>query len=623
MATELPSALMRRNGYANRMASGMTEGSDQVNRTIHHHQVTTSTTTVTAYQSDGAITIKRMKEMAEEQHHRNVELQAANCHLTSQLKQAKHQISELKKAFKAERLAYSDMKSKQNRLDKHLEDFNGILEGIDVAHLKLSTNVNKCQSQQEDFNSKLSKSLEENARIKGLQEENLDRYLKLETRVGGMSDLIAAAKTVNKETWSELVKCRALISEKTEQQEICQAKLEEDRAVQAKLEAELAEVKGKYAADVKQKSIDHEVMKQELSRTVSSLNGYLELRQREHDQKVQAQNLFREERSRGSRVEAAMRKVLREAEGAAKRAAEAHLKEGELRVAKWETAVGSMQTKFAAITKALVSRSEEVRAQAAALAEKEAVIERVSGETERIASLVSGLDAASSKLVMKTSEAEMAEKESQEMRRQLKSLKEEQKQYFIALSNQNASELNKMKTKMKEEVEATKIKMRKDLEQKEGERGEWKEKHDALAAEAEDLRRNLEERIRTNQEDLKRALGSHREASAAKEQALEARLKEAEAKARQAEDKSRAAEEARASLAGALATAREEVEEGKRARLNAPARAPKQAKQPKVAAPAPKPRPKPKPARAKPKPKTKRSDFDDLFEDSLLDPYSF
>ena len=67
MATELPSALMRRNGYANRMASGMTEGSDQVNRTIHHHQVTTSTTTVTAYQSDGAITIKRMKEMAEEQ----------------------------------------------------------------------------------------------------------------------------------------------------------------------------------------------------------------------------------------------------------------------------------------------------------------------------------------------------------------------------------------------------------------------------------------------------------------------------------------------------------------------------------------------------------------------------
>ena len=43
--------------------------------------------------------------------------------------------------------------------------------------------------------------------------------------------------------------------------------------------------------------------------------------------------------------------------------------------------------------------------------------------------------------------------------------------------------------------------MRKDLEQKEGERGEWKEKHDALAAEAEDLRRNLEERIRTNQED--------------------------------------------------------------------------------------------------------------------------
>ena len=102
-------------------------------------------------------------------------------------------------------------------------------------------------------------------------------------------------------------------------------------------------------------------------------------------------------------MEAAMRKVLREAEGAAKRVAEAHLKEGELRVAKWETAVGSMQTKFAAITKALVSRSEEVRAQAAALAEKEAVIERVSGETERIASLVSGLDAASSKLVMKTS----------------------------------------------------------------------------------------------------------------------------------------------------------------------------------------------------------------------------
>ena len=198
MATELPSALMRRNGYANRMASGMTEGSDQVNRTIHHHQVTTSTTTVTAYQSDGAITIKRMKEMAEEQHHRNVELQAANCHLTSQLKQAKHQISELKKAFKAERLAYSDMKSKQNRLDKHLEDFNGILEGIDVAHLKLSTNVNKCQSQQEDFNSKLSKSLEENARIKGLQEENLDRYLKLETRVGGMSDLIAAAQTIKR-----------------------------------------------------------------------------------------------------------------------------------------------------------------------------------------------------------------------------------------------------------------------------------------------------------------------------------------------------------------------------------------------------------------------------------------
>ena len=69
--------------------------------------------------------------------------------------------------------------------------------------------------------------IEVQAGIKVLQEENLDRYLKLETRVGGMSDLIAAAKTVNKETWSELVKCRALISEKTEQQEICQAKLEE------------------------------------------------------------------------------------------------------------------------------------------------------------------------------------------------------------------------------------------------------------------------------------------------------------------------------------------------------------------------------------------------------------
>ena len=131
------------------------------NRTIHHHhhQVTTSTTTVTAYQSDGALTIKRMKEMAEEQHHRNVELQAGNCQLASQLKQAQQQIADLKKAFKAERLGYSDVKSKQDRLDRHLEDFNGILEGIDIAHLKLGETTNRCQSQQEDFSSRLAKTL--------------------------------------------------------------------------------------------------------------------------------------------------------------------------------------------------------------------------------------------------------------------------------------------------------------------------------------------------------------------------------------------------------------------------------------------------------------------------------
>ena len=52
---------------------------------------------------------------------------------------------------------------------------------------------------------------------------------------------------------------------------------------------------------------------------------------------------------------------------------------------------------------------------------------------------------------MKTSEAEMARKESQDLRRQLRATKEEQKQYCVALSNQNASELNKMKEKMKVE----------------------------------------------------------------------------------------------------------------------------------------------------------------------------
>ncbi|QDZ22125.1 hypothetical protein HOP50_07g46650 [Chloropicon primus] len=604
-SSELPSSMMRTAGYSHpsRIPGGVNEGAC----VQHHHQVTTSTTTVTAItQSDGAITIKRMKEMAEEQHHRNVELQAANCQLTSQLKQAQHQISELKKAFKAERVGYSDIKFKQERLDRHLEDFNGILEGIDIAHLRLNTSTNKCQSQQEEFTSKLAKSLEESSRVRAQQKESVDRCVRLEARVAEVSREVEAAKEVNKRISDELVTSRALVSEKSDQQGDCQKKLEESRAARAQATAELAELRSKYEADMKQKTIDHEVVKQELSRTVASLNDYLELRQKEHAQRVRAESLLEEVRGRGAKVDGATREALRSHHSKMLRA----LKEREdgvnSRLAKWSAALGSMGKRVLAVSKALGRLDQQSSALRKALKAKEEAVVKVNVQndelTTRLTSLISDLDSASSKLVVKTSEAEISKKECEETRRQLKSLKDEQKQYCIALSNQNASELTKMKEKMKEEVESLKEELQREVRGKESERSAWEDKHRALEESLGAARRDLQAKEKGFAESKRQILQSGEEALRSLRQEHEARVGDLKEKLAEAMEQGRAK--------GGRATREQQAKKPKTTAKKTRKSRPKQGQPP-----------------ASPDHHRRRrhheGDFDDLFEDGLLDPYAF
>lgn len=567
------------------------------NRTIHHHhhQVTTSTTTVTAYQSDGALTIKRMKEMAEEQHHRNVELQAGNCQLASQLKQAQQQIADLKKAFKAERLGYSDVKSKQDRLDRHLEDFNGILEGIDIAHLKLGETTNRCQSQQEDFSSRLAKTLEEITRAQAQQKESVGRYLDLERRVSEVSDRVAQAREANREISGELVTSRALASEKADQERECRDRLEESRAQQARLEAELSEARARHEQESKQKAIETEVLKQELSRTVSSLNGYLELRQREHDEKVRAQTELSEERARWSRAEARTREALGAFEAKVAEAQAGRQRDAETMLSRCEGRVTAMARGVGRAAREVAGLRSRCDAQAKKLKQSEdlaCTVNRQNDElTARVASVAADLEQASSKLVMKTSEAEMARKESQDLRRQLRATKEEQKQYCVALSNQNASELNKMKEKMKEEGEDLRRRLEEEERGREEEVGAWRAKHDQAS------------------KDLESAREGHR----AEAEALRGELREARAEAtRLREERARAAAPAAKPRQPAAAPARRKAARSKARQGTSPPPPPKPKRQPLVHEPR-----KPKAAKAK------AGDFDLFGDDMLLDPYSF
>ena len=546
------------------------------NRTIHHHhhQVMTSTTTVTAYQSDGALTIKRMKEMAEEQHHRNVELQAGNCQLASQLKQAQQQIADLKKVFKAERLGHSDVKSKQDRLDRHLEDFNGILEGIDIAHLKLGETTNRCQSQQEDFSSRLAKTLEEITRAQAQQKESVGRYLDLERRVSEVSDRVAQAREANREISGELVT---------------------SRAQQARLEAELSEARARHEQESKQKAIETEVLKQELSRTVSSLNGYLELRQREHDEKVRAQTELSEERARWSRAEARTREALGAFEAKVAEAQAGRQRDAETMLSRCEGRVTAMARGVGRAAREVAGLRSRCDAQAKKLKQSEdlaCTVNRQNDElTARVASVAADLEQASSKLVMKTSEAEMARKESQDLRRQLRATKEEQKQYCVALSNQNASELNKMKEKMKEEGEDLRRRLEEEERGREEEVGAWRAKHDQAS------------------KDLESAREGHR----AEAEALRGELREARAEAtRLREERARAAAPAAKPRQPAAAPARRKAARSRAKQGTSPPPPPKPKRQPLVHEPR-----KPKAAKAK------AGDFDLFGDDMLLDPYSF
>ena len=634
-------------------------------------QVTKTTTTT---QVTTSITINRLKEMAEEQHHRNLQLQGSNCQLTSQLKQAQNQIEEMKKAIKTERLAYSDMKSKQSRLDKHIEAFNGILQGIDITHLKLSTAMNACQTQQEEFSTSLKKSLDGHDKLSALQKRTLSQYSGLDSRAAAMSSDVNDAKNENKKISNELVKCKALISEKSKQLEDAQKQLEELRVGQVKLKSDLSLANAKYDADMKKCSMDQEVLKQELSRTVNSLNGYLETRQREADQKAEAQKLLKIEKAKVASMTKATHKILIEFTAGIKNAEENQEKSRESRFSKWDSVLLSCNQRISKVSEVLLKIREKSQTQQKDLKVKEDTIKTINLEKDelavRVTSLSSNLDSTQSKLVMKTSEAEIATKEGKEMQKQLKSLKEEQKQYCIALSNQNASELNKMKEKMREEVEAAKGKLRAELEERESNHGVLKGKHDVLEESLMKTRRELDEFQKNAEEEMKRSKVSYEgklkdqmiryeskinalESSLARVNEKSAQLEEDLANASAARDKAQQLEEelqqmkeeqrniraGRNAPSGQVATEAPPIKSPanmKRRQKKSSSKV--RAVESPPATTLPKPSSKAKNKRnskagrkiarkaAEPKeiiPSKLRNDFDDLFEDSLLDPYSF
>ena len=622
-------------------------------------QTTTTTTQVWSYR-DGAMTIKRMKEMAEEQHHRNVGLQAANCQLSSQLKQAQDQIAQLRNAFQTERLAYADMKSKQTQLDKHIEDFNGILEDIDVTHLKLTTSMNKCHTQQEDLVSKLEESCKHTTSIDAMQKKNLESYSKLELRVIAMDHKASAAQDVNKGISDELVKCKTMISEKEAQLETCQSQLDSARANQVKLESSLSAIQGKYDNDMKQKDLDQAVLKQELSRTVNSLNDYLEQRRVEQEKKLQAEKHLQCERERSLRQENATRQGVKDfvvCMSKKQEVLESNVKE---RVNKWDKTLQSFRERLMKVSKSVEKKCNQLKLQQQALKSDRDIIRGLKTErdelTEKVRSLNSKLESTSTDLMSKTAEADIAAKERKEMQKQLKCLKEEQKQYCIALSNQNASELNKMKQKMKEEVEDVKEKLQNQLEEKQKACSTLDEENKTLQESLDQARKHLEEMKVSTENQMKKDRSAHQKELRDQTlkfqkdiQNLETDLSKARRESGDLRNQLNAAlaESSRRRAEVDLAPSGNEFQEdldrpseavtipaprGKVKRKPRPSKnniGEKQAPQKKQIKGTAKTKNKTQASRALAKKgpkklaKPKQSDFDDLFEDSLLDPYSF
>jgi len=418
--------------------------------------VTTATTTVTTTLRDGAMTIKRMKQMAEEQHHRGVELQAANGRLKSQVNQAQGQVAQLQQAFQRERQVYSDLKTKQQALDKHIEDFNGILESVDVKHLKLSSNLQMLTQDQEKFDARLSKASEEMANTDSSLETNLQKYISLEKEFKRIETTVDDIHSLNKELSEEVVKCRAMVSEKDKHILCSNQKLDELRAKHIKLESSFSQAKAKYDSELTQKTSELTSKQDNLAKTVSSLNEMLVSRQNEIDARKCSDLALSQQKAKLLQYQKSIRGCLQKFEKTRKGETNRLGTSVEDGIAKWEASISLCQERVKLVRGKNANLQAEVRKNKKELADKSDKLEKLTDEKKSLEKKVSDQDCdlrkALEDLEETQSDLKVASEAKDDLQRKLLALKEEQKQYCLSLSNTNANELKKMKCKMDEEV---------------------------------------------------------------------------------------------------------------------------------------------------------------------------
>ena len=485
--------------------------------------MTTSTMTVTTSLPDGSMTIKRMKQMAQEQHHRNVELQTANCHLTTKLKQTQDELDHLRKSFLSERQLYEDMRTKQHALDKHIDDFSGILETIDVKHLKLNDALHSLQAHQKASDADLAQALSEVAQSDAGHRTNFDKCAALEDKLKTLEISANHAHLINKELSEELAKHQTLIAEKSKQAGEANEKLEALRSTHSKLEASFSETKATGDANLRQRTAELTSAQDELSRTVNNLNEMLVARQKDAEAHKHAKQALHAERRRTQQCFVLLRKALEQFERQQCVAQSNLSKALTTHAAKWSRVVLASTCKVKAVRGTLAGLKDEAKAKqdnisglSQALARTQAEKALVEGRLDRVAV---SLDEKTGVATALGSEVKAVGTENAELRAQLVSLKEEQKAYLYRVSNQNASELQKMKLEMTRQVEEVRQEHAQEL----------KAKTDALDA--------TDRKLRTANETLAAAARARAEA----EQAL-ATSNEAHASAMRALEQKHAAE---------------------------------------------------------------------------------